>query len=258
MFNRYVKIISSIVFVAFTQYGCANKVAIPDISDNNKISLIEDENKKQNLENMLNNQNTTEIKEKEFSKDVVKKELTIIQDAKKEGKRFIHKSDKYDILALDKFFNTHFKYKTDKENYGKADYWASLIEMVDKGQTGDCEDFTFGKISLAKYFNIKDSEILIGYTKEGEHLFPVFHDRKLNDYFVSESSGRLRELDDVVAKYPDVKFFSLEDIFKTDEPIFADWRKDGALNKVAAQVIPEEDKKSKIKPKRKLSFRKLH
>lgn len=174
--------------------------------------------------------------ENTFSESTIQKGRDLVHKAKITGEKVFYKNDEIRILALDKFFNNNFKYETDKNNYGKEDYWASLIEMVDKNQTGDCEDFTFGKITLAQYFNISDDNILIGYTKIGEHLFPVFHDTKKNKYIVSENSGRIRTLEETVKRYPDVKFFSLDEIFKTDEILFVNWKNEGSLNKVTSKV----------------------
>jgi len=41
-------------------------------------------------------------------------------------------------------------YKSDMQNYGVSDYWATLYEFVGKN-AGDCEDYT-----IAKYYILKD------------------------------------------------------------------------------------------------------
>ena len=41
-------------------------------------------------------------------------------------------------------------YKSDKQVYGKSDYWATLYEFVGKNK-GDCEDYT-----IAKYYILKE------------------------------------------------------------------------------------------------------
>jgi len=52
------------------------------------------------------------------------------------------------LRALNDFFNRRIQPKEDIEVWGQGDYWASPLEMLEKG-AGDCEDY-----SIAKYFSL--------------------------------------------------------------------------------------------------------
>jgi predicted transglutaminase-like cysteine proteinase len=50
--------------------------------------------------------------------------------------------------ALNQFFNRRIMSREDIDVWGQVDYWASPMEMMEKG-AGDCEDF-----AIAKYFSL--------------------------------------------------------------------------------------------------------
>ena len=50
--------------------------------------------------------------------------------------------------ALNQFFNRRIQSREDIDVWGQVDYWASPMEMMEKG-AGDCEDF-----AIAKYFSL--------------------------------------------------------------------------------------------------------
>lgn len=52
------------------------------------------------------------------------------------------------LKAVNQFFNRRIQFRDDIEVWGQADYWASPLEMLEKGQ-GDCEDF-----AIAKYLSL--------------------------------------------------------------------------------------------------------
>jgi predicted transglutaminase-like cysteine proteinase len=52
------------------------------------------------------------------------------------------------LQAINEFFNRRIEFRDDVEVWGQADYWASPIESLARGQ-GDCEDF-----AIAKYFSL--------------------------------------------------------------------------------------------------------
>jgi predicted transglutaminase-like cysteine proteinase len=56
--------------------------------------------------------------------------------------------DEGKLQALNQFFNRRIQSREDIEIWGQVDYWASPLEMLDKG-AGDCEDF-----AIAKYFSL--------------------------------------------------------------------------------------------------------
>ena len=58
-------------------------------------------------------------------------------------------SDELDKLkALNTFFNRQIQFQGDQETWGAVDYWASPMELLNRGQ-GDCEDY-----AIAKYFSL--------------------------------------------------------------------------------------------------------
>ena len=52
------------------------------------------------------------------------------------------------LAAITQFFNRRILSREDIDVWGQVDYWASPLEMLDKG-AGDCEDF-----AIAKYFSL--------------------------------------------------------------------------------------------------------
>jgi predicted transglutaminase-like cysteine proteinase len=52
------------------------------------------------------------------------------------------------LQAVNQFFNRRIQFRDDAEVWGLPDYWASPLELLEKGQ-GDCEDYV-----IAKYFSL--------------------------------------------------------------------------------------------------------
>lgn len=52
------------------------------------------------------------------------------------------------VRATNQFFNDALAFVEDVDGWGQADYWASPLESLGRGQ-GDCEDF-----AIAKYFSL--------------------------------------------------------------------------------------------------------
>ncbi len=52
------------------------------------------------------------------------------------------------LRGVNDFFNRRIVFRDDAEIWGQADYWATPLEMFDKG-AGDCEDY-----ATAKYFSL--------------------------------------------------------------------------------------------------------
>ncbi|RZL03750.1 MAG: hypothetical protein EOP36_03325 [Rubrivivax sp.] len=48
------------------------------------------------------------------------------------------------LKRLNTFFNRRVEYREDREVWGQVDYWATPLEMLNKG-AGDCEDYAIGK-----------------------------------------------------------------------------------------------------------------
>jgi predicted transglutaminase-like cysteine proteinase len=62
--------------------------------------------------------------------------------------RSADQTDEARLDAVNQFFNRRIQFRSDQEVWGQADYWASPIELLEKGQ-GDCEDYV-----IAKYFSL--------------------------------------------------------------------------------------------------------
>lgn len=54
------------------------------------------------------------------------------------------------LKRVNDFFNKRIRHGEDQTVWGQADYWATPLETIGKGQ-GDCEDF-----ALAKYFTLRE------------------------------------------------------------------------------------------------------
>jgi len=65
------------------------------------------------------------------------------------------------LNVVNTWFN-YIKYKSDNENYGTSDYWASLYEFVGKG-SGDCEDYTIGKYYTLKTLGVDPKKLKFAY-----------------------------------------------------------------------------------------------
>jgi predicted transglutaminase-like cysteine proteinase len=52
------------------------------------------------------------------------------------------------VTQINDFFNRRIAFRSDLEVWGALDYWASPLELFDKGE-GDCEDYV-----IAKYFSL--------------------------------------------------------------------------------------------------------
>jgi predicted transglutaminase-like cysteine proteinase len=52
------------------------------------------------------------------------------------------------LRGVNEFFNRRLLFRDDIDIWGQTDYWASPLEMFDKG-AGDCEDY-----AIAKYFSL--------------------------------------------------------------------------------------------------------
>lgn len=52
------------------------------------------------------------------------------------------------LQVVNQFFNRRVLFRDDTEIWGQLDYWASPLELLNKGQ-GDCEDY-----AVAKYFTL--------------------------------------------------------------------------------------------------------
>lgn len=51
------------------------------------------------------------------------------------------------LKGVNAFFNRAIVFREDKDVWGQVDYWASPLEMMNRGQ-GDCEDFAIDRKSV--------------------------------------------------------------------------------------------------------------
>ena len=56
----------------------------------------------------------------------------------------VGQDDTAKLVAVNDFFNRRIVFASDQEVWGQTDYWASPLEMFEKGR-GDCEDYVIGK-----------------------------------------------------------------------------------------------------------------
>ncbi|MBL6929786.1 MAG: transglutaminase-like cysteine peptidase [Rhodospirillales bacterium] len=93
----------------------------------------------------------------------------------------IKKKDKLtQIKAVNKFMNKS-RYITDKNNWGKKDFWASPGEFM--ARFGDCEDFAIAKFMSLRLLGFKNSEIRVVAVKDlnlkvGHAILVAFVDGK--------------------------------------------------------------------------------
>jgi len=60
------------------------------------------------------------------------------------------------LEAVNDFVN-RIAYRSDEDNYGAADYWASPREFFEKG--GDCEDYVISKYFILKHFGVAPTDM---------------------------------------------------------------------------------------------------
>jgi predicted transglutaminase-like cysteine proteinase len=64
--------------------------------------------------------------------------------------------DEARLIAINQFFNRRIVFTDDESVWGVADYWASPLELLEKGR-GDCEDY-----AIAKYFSLIATGVPVG------------------------------------------------------------------------------------------------
>lgn len=138
------------------------------------------------------------------------------------------------IDNLNFIINSYFAYSTDEKLYKQIDHWASANEMIERGFKGDCEDLTFAKIYFASALNIPTENIFIGFTLDYQHIFPIFFDGK--DYFVSETDGPLVRFEYFYTKYQDLKVYSYDEMFESNDIIFQKQIKEKSISKMLGYV----------------------
>lgn len=65
------------------------------------------------------------------------------------------------LTVVNNFIN-RAKRKSDADNYGKSDYWATPLELLGRNR-GDCEDFAIAKYFTLKMMNVPADKLRIAY-----------------------------------------------------------------------------------------------
>lgn len=74
-----------------------------------------------------------------------------------------NKSTQQKLEITNRFFN-QFEYRSDAQQIGRADYWMTPIEFIDRGG-GDCEDYTIAKYFTLQALGIPRKKMRITYVK---------------------------------------------------------------------------------------------
>ena len=72
--------------------------------------------------------------------------------------------DMAQLQAINQFFNPRILFRDDSEVWGQVDYWASPLEMLDKG-AGDCEDYAIAKYFSLRHLGVPAEKLRITYVK---------------------------------------------------------------------------------------------
>lgn len=73
-------------------------------------------------------------------------------------------SDRQKIELVNDFMN-QTPFKSDREHWGKEDYWATPIEFLSTNG-GDCEDYSIAKYFTLRALGVSDDKLQITYVKE--------------------------------------------------------------------------------------------
>jgi predicted transglutaminase-like cysteine proteinase len=76
----------------------------------------------------------------------------------------LRQDDPAKLDAINNFYNRQVQFRDDMEVWGQADYWASPLEMLDKGQ-GDCEDYAIGKYFSLVALGIATAKLRLVYVR---------------------------------------------------------------------------------------------
>ncbi len=82
-------------------------------------------------------------------------------------------SNKDNFVASLQLINTRINkqitYKRDSANYGRADYWASLADTLQRG-SGDCEDYVIAKYTVLKLLGVPETAMQMIIVKDLEKV----------------------------------------------------------------------------------------
>lgn len=73
-------------------------------------------------------------------------------------------SEPEQLKRINHFFNANINFVSDKQNWGKKDYWATPLESI--GTTkGDCEDYSIAKYIFLRELGIPDERLKLTYVR---------------------------------------------------------------------------------------------
>ncbi len=106
-----------------------------------------------------------------------------------------HRDPRFQIAAVNAFFNRAVAYRTDQRTYGRADYWATPHQLLAR-RVGDCED-----IAAAKYLALR----ALGFRTDELRLVVGFDRRRRTTHAVALAmlDGRALILDNNVERVID-------------------------------------------------------
>jgi predicted transglutaminase-like cysteine proteinase len=73
-------------------------------------------------------------------------------------------SDQEKLKKVNDFFNSRIKFVDDLRLWNVADYWATPLEFLARGQ-GDCEDYSIAKYFTLKELGVSEKKMRITYVK---------------------------------------------------------------------------------------------
>jgi predicted transglutaminase-like cysteine proteinase len=73
-------------------------------------------------------------------------------------------SDQEKLQQVNDFFNHRIRFVDDIFLWGVADYWATPLEFLSRGE-GDCEDYSIAKYFTLKELGVSESKMRITYVK---------------------------------------------------------------------------------------------
>lgn len=68
------------------------------------------------------------------------------------------------LQRVNRFFNQHVRFVDDAVIWGRADYWATPLEMLYQG-AGDCEDYAIAKYFTLRQLGVSHDKLRITYVK---------------------------------------------------------------------------------------------
>lgn len=106
------------------------------------------------------------------------------------------RSELNNVFEVNNYVNS-FKYKTDMENYGKKEYYASPLEMIKK-QSGDCEDYAILKYNiLVNEFGLDKNKFKFVFGTTGKnnepHILLSYKDNNKEFYLDNNIKNRMLE-----------------------------------------------------------------